>query len=150
MHWETYRVVRSTDEALEYMGRFQGQARLVAGGTDLIVQLREKEEGKGLTLLDISSVPEMRKIELSDDGRWVLVGAAVTMSELAGSEIIRKHGRALGIGASYMGAPQIRNVATIGGNVVNAQPAADGTIPLIALGAQAMVRLCRRRGLGCR
>ncbi len=139
MHWETYRVMRSTDEALEYMGRFQGKARLVAGGTDLVIQLREKNEGKGIALLDISSVSEMKRIELSDDGRWVLIGAAVTMTELTRSEIISKHGRALGTGASYMGAPQIRNVATIGGNVVNAQPAADGTIPLLALGAEAMV-----------
>ena len=139
MNWETYKVVRSTEEAFEYIGHFQGKARVVAGGTDLIPQLREKETGDGIALLDVSSIPEMREIGLTDNGEWVMVGAAATMTEIAQSEIIARYGRALAMGASCMGAPQIRNVATIGGNVVNAQPAADGTIPLLALGAEARI-----------
>jgi carbon-monoxide dehydrogenase medium subunit len=92
-----------------------------------------------MVLLDISSISDMRGVEIVDGGKEILVGAATTMAELAQSEIIAKYGRALALGASSMGAPQIRNVATIGGNVVNAQPAADGTIPLLALGAEARV-----------
>jgi carbon-monoxide dehydrogenase medium subunit len=61
------------------------------------------------------------------------------MAELAKSRVVRDNGRALFIGASSMAAPQIRCVATIGGNVANAQPAADATIPLLALGGEARI-----------
>ena len=139
MRWETYKVARSLEEAFDCLEQFQGKVRVIAGGTDLVVQLLEKDPGNGMVLLDISSIADMRGVELVDGGKKIVVGAATTMAELAESEIIVKYGRALALGASHMGAPQIRNVATIGGNVVNAQPAADGTIPLLALGAEARV-----------
>jgi carbon-monoxide dehydrogenase medium subunit len=139
MHWDSYRIAKTVEEALDSLEHYQGKAQVIAGGTDLVPQLTERQSQNRLTLLDISSIPSIRGIELTDGGKWILVGAATTMAELAESEIIKRHGRALALGASWMGAPQIRNVATIGGNVVNAQPAADGTIPLIALGAEAKV-----------
>jgi aerobic carbon-monoxide dehydrogenase medium subunit len=139
MHWETYKVARSVEEALGYLERSHGKARVIAGGTDLVVQLLEEELQSGPALLDISSISDIRGVEIAEEGKWILVGAATTMAELAESEIITKHGRALALGASCMGAPQIRNVATLGGNVVNAQPAADGTIALLALGAEAKI-----------
>ena len=137
MHWKQYKVMKSVDETAELLGRFQGKARVVAGGTDLVVQLLEKESGSRLTLLDVSSIPTIRGI--IEEGKWILVGAATTMKELAESTVIKDHGRALAMGASWMGSPQIRSVATIGGNVVNAQPAADATIPLLALGGEARI-----------
>ena len=139
MYWEKYKVMKSVEETLDCLKLSKGKARVIAGGTDLVVQLLEKESENGLTLLDISSIPEIRGIEIAEATQWVSVGAATTMAELAKSKIITNHGRALALGASWMGAPQIRNVATIGGNVVNAQPAADGTIPLLALGAEAKI-----------
>jgi aerobic carbon-monoxide dehydrogenase medium subunit len=139
MYWENYRVVRSIEEAQGLLEQYQGKARVIAGGTDLVVQLMEKGSEGGQVLVDISSIQHIRGVEVVEGKKWILVGAATTMAELAASEIITKHGTALATGASFMGAPQIRNVATIGGNVVNAQPAADGTIPLIALGAEAKV-----------
>lgn len=139
MHWKKYKVMKSLEETLECLESLQGNARVIAGGTDLVVQLLEKEPENGLTLLDISSIPRLRGIEVVEGGKWVQLGAATTMAELAESRIINNYGRALALGASCMGAPQIRNVATIGGNVVNAQPAADGTIPLLALGAEARI-----------
>jgi carbon-monoxide dehydrogenase medium subunit len=139
VYWEKYKVMKGVEEALDYLERSQGRAQVIAGGTDLVVQLLEKEPEDRLTLLDISSISEIRGIEIAEDGKWILVGAATTMAELADSKIITNYGRTLALGASWMGAPQIRNVATIGGNVVNAQPAADGTIPLLALGAEAKI-----------
>jgi carbon-monoxide dehydrogenase medium subunit len=139
MRWETYKVARSLEEAFGCLEQFQGKARVIAGGTDLVVQLSERGADSGMVLLDISSISDMRGVKIADGGKEIMVGAATTMAELAQSEIIAKYGRALALGASCMGAPQIRNVATIGGNVVNAQPAADGTIPLLALGAEARV-----------
>jgi len=136
-YWETYRVVGSVKEALDHLQRSRGIARIVAGGTDLVVQLMKERPVDRPILVDISSAADMREIEISEKEKYVLVGAATTMSELSASDILLRHGRALASGASRMGAPQIRNVATIGGNVVSAQPAADGTIPLLALGAEA-------------
>ena len=131
--------MESIKETLDCLERLSGNARVVAGGTDFVVQLLEKEPENGLTLLDISSIPNIRGIEIVEGGKWVQVGAATTMAELAESTTITDNGRTLASGASCMGAPQIRNVATLGGNVVNAQPAADGTIPLLALGAEARI-----------
>ncbi len=139
MRWEAYKVAKSLEEAFDCIDKSQGKARVIAGGTDLVVQFLEKDPEDGMVLLDVGSIPDMRGIEIAGGGKEIVVGAAVTMAELAQSEIIAKYGRALALGASVMGAPQIRNVATIGGNVVNAQPAADGTIPLLALGAEARV-----------
>ena len=139
MHWKEYKVMKSIEETLESLETLHGNARVIAGGTDLVVQLLEKEPENELTLLDINSIPKIRGIELVEGGKWVQVGAATTMAELAESTMINNDGKALALGASCMGAPQIRNVATLGGNVVNAQPAADGTIPLLALGAEARI-----------
>ena len=130
-------MMESVDETLDALEHFRGKARVVAGGTDLLIQFLEKESGSRLTLLDVSSIPTIRGV--SEEGGWTVVGAVTTMAELAESRAIRDNGRALFMGASSMGAPQIRCVATIGGNVVNAQPAADTTIPLLALGAEAKV-----------
>jgi carbon-monoxide dehydrogenase medium subunit len=137
MYWKAYTIARSTKEALDYLEQFRGKARVVAGGTDLVVQLMEERSENRPALVDVSSAADMRGIEVSDGGTWIMVGAATTMCELSPSDILARHGKALASGASCMGAPQIRNVATLGGNVVNAQPAADGTIPLLALGAEA-------------
>jgi carbon-monoxide dehydrogenase medium subunit len=131
--------MKSIEETLECLESLHGKARVVAGGTDLVVQLLGKEPENELTLLDISSIPNIRGIDVLEGGKWVQVGAATTMAELAESTTVNDNGRALASGASCMGAPQIRNVATLGGNVVNAQPAADGTIPLLALGAEAKI-----------
>jgi aerobic carbon-monoxide dehydrogenase medium subunit len=139
MSWDSYRIVHTVEEALDSLECYGGKARLIAGGTDLVPQLTERPSKDGLTLVDISSIQSISGIELTERGKWIVVGAAATMAKLAASEIITQHGRALASGVSSMGSPQIRNVATIGGNVVNAQPAADGTIPLIALGAEASI-----------
>ena len=138
MRWQRYEVMSSIEETVRFLAQYEGRARAVAGGTDLMVQMREIEaREEHLTLLDISRVEEMRSIE--ESGSFLLVGATVTMAELAASPLVQSKARALAQGAGWMGSPQIRNVATIGGNVVNAQPAADGNVPLTALGAIAHI-----------
>jgi len=138
MHWQHYQVMTSVQETVHRLAESSGKARVVAGGTDLIVQMLEMDaEEESLTLLDISRIEEMRDIQEYDS--YILIGAAVTMAELAASPVIQAKARALGQGASWLGSPQIRTVATIGGNVVSAQPAADTSIPLVALGAEACI-----------
>lgn len=137
MSWGHYEMMTSVEETIKRLKEYQGRARLVAGGTDLLIQLREEAKGPKLVLLDISGIQEIRGIR--ESAGYLLVGAATTISEIVSSSLVWEKARVLGQGAGALGSPQIKSVATIGGNVVNALPAADTTIPLIALGAEARV-----------
>ncbi len=138
MRWQHYYMMGSLPETLERLAAGGGLARVVAGGTDLLTQIRAMAaEEEHLVLLDVSALPEMRGIREADG--HLQIGAAATMSELAASPEVRGAARALAQGAGWMGSPQIRNVATVGGNVVNAMPAGDASVPLMALGATALI-----------
>ena len=102
-------------------------SKILAGGTDLVLDLRR---GKIETdyLISLSKINELKAIE--DKGESISIGSMVTFTELKENSLIKKYFSALINAASSMGAPQIRNMATIGGNIVNAAPAAD-SIPCI-------------------
>jgi carbon-monoxide dehydrogenase medium subunit len=136
MKWREYLLPASLDEALDMLSHHQGQARVIAGGTDLIPQLKKRER-KVECLVDISPLDELKGIELQGD--MIRVGATMTHHQLASSELIRKRATALAEGAAAVGSPQIRRMGTVGGNVINAQPAADTVIPLLALEAEAEI-----------
>jgi len=133
MKWEEYLAPTSLDEALAMLKEREGQARVIAGGTDLVIQLKKKEMTVKC-LVDVTKLDELRGIELKDG--FIRVGACVTHQELASSDLIREQAAALAEGAARMGSPQIRNVGTVGGNIVNALPAADTVVPLMALDAE--------------
>ncbi len=136
---EEYLRPTTVDEALQALAAYRGQARIVAGGTDLVLQMQRGEQSAHC-LVDISGLAELRGIALN--GGTITIGAATTHAELAASPLIRRHAAALAQAAGEVGSAQIRNVATIGGNVVNAQPAADTALALLALDAEAeIVRL---------
>jgi len=132
-----YQLARTPGEALQFLQEADGQARLLAGGTDLWL---ERKEGKNQSdfLVDISRVEELRDIRREGTALWI--GAAVTFRELEKDPLTGRLTPALSGAAAQMGSPQIRNVATIGGNLVTAQPAADAMIPLFALEALAEVQ----------
>jgi len=136
MKWEEYFVPTSLEEALAMLKERQGQARVIAGGTDLIIQLKKKEVA-ARCLVDVTNLDELKGIELEDG--FIRIGACVTHQELASSGLIRERAAALAEGASQVGSPQIRNMGTVGGNIVNAQPAADTVVPLMALEAEVEV-----------
>jgi CO/xanthine dehydrogenase FAD-binding subunit len=136
MKWEEYLVPTSLEEALAMLKECQGQARVIAGGTDLIIQLKKKEV-TARCLVDVTHLDELKGIALEDG--FIRVGACVTHQELASSSLIRERAAALAEGAWQVGSPQIRNVGTVGGNIVNAQPAADTVVPLMALEAEVEV-----------
>jgi nicotinate dehydrogenase FAD-subunit len=127
-----YRTPKSLGEACEVLGEFRETGKIIAGGTDLVISLR-KAEIHPQVLIDVTRIPEMRRIEEAE-GR-ISIGAAVTHGEIASSELVRKHARILSEAASWVGSPQIRNLGTIGGNIINASPAADTIPPLTVLGA---------------
>jgi CO/xanthine dehydrogenase FAD-binding subunit len=136
MKWQKYLVPTSIEEALAMLEEYQGQARVIAGGTDLIPQLKKKER-EVQCLVDISRLDELKGIQL--DGDMIRIGAGITHQQLASSELIREKATVLAEGASAVGSPQIRYMGTVGGNIVNAQPAADTVIPLLALEAEAEI-----------
>ena len=110
--------------------RYRGAARVIAGGTDIVPASRKGAPGIK-ALVDITRIPGLDTIRL--DGETVKIGPLVTHTEVALSGLIRERGMALAEGASRLGSPQIRNIATVAGNIVNAQPGADTVIPLLAL-----------------
>ena len=136
MNWVAYRKPKSIAGALALLDEAAGRGRVMAGGTDLILQLRQREYGADL-LVDITGIEELKHIQ-EDDG-WIQIGAAVTHAEVAKNPLIQKEARALAEGCARVGSPQIRNMATLVANVISAQPAADGAIPLIALEAEMKV-----------
>lgn len=136
MKWEKYLFPASLDEALSMLAEYEGEARVIAGGTDLVPQLKSKER-KVKALVDVSRLPELQGIHRQDD--MIRIGAAITHQRLASSRLLQEQACALAQGAAAVGSPQIRYMGTVGGNIVNAQPAADTAIPLLALGAEAEI-----------
>lgn len=132
---EEYLLAHSVEEALEALAEAQGSALLVSGGSDLLLDIQQGNCAGVKTLVDVSEVEEMCGLEYVDES--VFIGASVTLNRLANSRLVIQHAQALAEAASMMANPQVCNVATIGGNVAHALPAADGTIALLALSAQA-------------
>jgi CO/xanthine dehydrogenase FAD-binding subunit len=130
MKWEKYLLPASLEEALRMLADHDGQARVIAGGTDLVPQLKKKERAVKC-LIDVSRLPELQGIH--EQGGVIRIGAGVIHQKVASSPLLGQLAAALAEGAAAVGSPQIRYMGTVGGNIVNAQPAADTAIPLLAL-----------------
>jgi len=107
-----------------------GDAKIIAGGTDLVLDLKEGRVQVG-TLVDISEIKDMQQI--TADGKTITIGGAVTHTQAATAPTLHIYAPALAAGCRSVGSRQIRNVATLAGNIVNAQPAADSAVPLAVM-----------------
>jgi carbon-monoxide dehydrogenase medium subunit len=128
-----YKVAASVEEALELLAG-PGHRRAVGGGTDLAVVIADGVIAPDV-LVDVAALPGLRDVRKTAEG--ISIGAAVRISEVAGSADLPA---CLRQGASAIGSPQIRNLATIGGNVCNASPCGDTLAPLVALDAAFVLR----------
>lgn len=137
--WHNYHTPTTVSEALEQLARYAGQARIIAGGTDLLIDLQHTQAGEHplQALIDVTCIPEMIRIEVLDN--WIYVGAAVTHTAIVKSTLIEAQATCLVESCGVVGGPQVRNVGTLGGNVAHALPAGDGTTSLVALDAEAEV-----------
>ena len=124
------------DGALEFLNTNGAETKILAGGTDIMVDMRSGAL-KTRFLLDVSRLDDLKKIELNDG--QLSIGAAVTITELLESETIVASAPALQKAADKFASKQIRNVATIGGNVAHCSPCGDTIPPLLIHEAQAVV-----------
>ena len=124
------------NEALGFLWDHGNDTKIIAGGTDVMVDLRSEGLDKKY-LLDISRLEELKGIELNDQG--LCVGAGVTLSEIYSSSILESNGQVLKKSAFNFAGKQIRNIATIGGNVAHSSPCGDTVPALIVHGAKALV-----------
>jgi CO/xanthine dehydrogenase FAD-binding subunit len=129
--WNHYFTPKDIREALDLLEQYPGQSRLIAGGSDLVLDLSYGRVPSVDVLVDISSIPALKKIKF--ESGMITIGSAVTLSEIIQSDILKSQAPILVNAARTIAGPQIRNVATIGGNVVNASPAADMVPPLLVL-----------------
>lgn len=128
------------DEAVSLLKAAGGSARPLAGGTDLVVQMKESATRfpYPATIVSLDRISELRGIDFSDDG-GLRIGAGATMTDVATHPAIRERYAALAEGAGFVGSLQTMNMATIGGNVCNAAPSADTAPPLLVYDAEAVI-----------
>ncbi|MCC6192788.1 MAG: FAD binding domain-containing protein [Anaerolineales bacterium] len=135
--WDHYHLPTTVDEALLHLAHYAGEARVVAGGTDLLLDLQQGRKPPVAALVDVTRIPEMSRIETAGDDLYV--GAAATHTAIVASTLLAERATCLVEACGVIGGPQVRNVATLGGNVAHALPAGDGTLALVALDAEAEV-----------
>jgi len=131
-----YYQTKTVAEALQLMQEAKGMRKYVAGGTDLIVQMRSAARRPG-AVIDVKRVPELRRLAVEADG--LHLGAAVTCGELGAHAEARALWPGLVEAAELIGSMQIQGRATVAGNLCNASPAADTVPPLLALGARCRI-----------
>ena len=127
----------SVDECLQILAKRGPDTKVVAGGTDLLPQLKNGVLKPGW-VVDLSAVAELRTISDAPDG-GLRIGASVTARELELDARVRSRFAALAESAAMVGSVQVRNLATLGGNLCNAAPSADMAPPLLALDAEAVI-----------
>jgi CO/xanthine dehydrogenase FAD-binding subunit len=127
----------SVDECLQILAKRGPDTKVVAGGTDLLPQLKNGVLKPGW-VVDLSAVAELRTISDASDG-GLRIGASVTARELELDARVRSRFAALAESAAMVGSVQVRNLATLGGNLCNAAPSADMAPPLLALDAEAVI-----------
>jgi CO/xanthine dehydrogenase FAD-binding subunit len=134
-----YHEPTSLADACQMLKTFGDTAAILAGGTDLLVKMKNRET-QPQHILSLAELEEINQINVTES--YTSIGACATISQIAESEKIRSTYPALASGANRLGSPAVRNLGTIGGNVVTASPAADLPPALVAYGAK--IRLIRK------
>ncbi|MBN2470931.1 MAG: FAD binding domain-containing protein [Anaerolineae bacterium] len=137
-YWKHYHTPQTVSEALSLLASYEGQAQVIGGGTDLLIDLQHSgHEPPRQALVDVTRIPEMTAI--TEANGVVTLGAGVTHTAITRSALLEQGATCLVESCGVVGGPQVRNVGTLGGNVAHALPAGDGTTSLMALDAEAEV-----------
>ena len=127
---------KTLEESLTLFAKYGEKAKLIAGGTDVIVMIKQKTMAPDV-LISLQGIPGLDQIKFNGS---LSIGPMVTHRAIEKSEVIRKSFSALTDAADFLGSIQIRNVATIGGNICTAAPSADTATPLLVLGTQVRIK----------
>jgi carbon-monoxide dehydrogenase medium subunit len=127
---------KSIEEALTLLAQYGEKAKLIAGGTDVIVMIKQKTMAPDV-LISLQGIPGLDQIKYNGS---LSIGPMVTHRMIEKSELIKKSFSALADAVGWLGSIQIRNVATIGGNICTAAPSADTATPLLILGTQVKIK----------
>ncbi|WP_162909838.1 FAD binding domain-containing protein [Aggregatilinea lenta] len=135
--WNHYYTPTSVDDALALLAQYEGRARVIAGGTDLLLDIRQGHMAPPDALIDVTRIQGFDDVR--QDGDTLFLGAGVTHTQIVQSSVITARATCLVESCGVVGGPQVRNVGTLGGNVAHALPAGDGTTSLVALDADAEI-----------
>lgn len=135
-HFE-YFAPKTSAETLELVARLGMKAKILAGGTDLMVVMKAKAISPDY-VIDINGVEEFKGI-FCEDGKGAIIGTNTKLAEIQYSKAIRSKYPALAYAASEVGSSQVRHMASLGGNSCNASPAAETPTPLVAMGAKVVL-----------
>lgn len=141
--WHEFINATTIEEVTRILADKREKARVVAGGTDLILELERGVRKDVDTLIDITRIPDLNQITIDED-EVIHLGALVTHNDCAASKLIRKRAYPLARAAWEVGAPQIRNRGTVAGNIITGSPANDTITPLMALGAKVTLVSAKR------
>lgn len=132
--WNNYYAPDTLAVALQILQRYDGRARVVGGGTDLLVEARRGLRRPFDAIVDATRIGGLDSID--DDGEYIVIGCGVTHATIVNDARVARHGTCLAESCGVIGGPQVRNTGTLAGNVAHALPAGDGTIGLLALGGE--------------
>lgn len=132
MHWIDYASPQSVQEATELLAEKNGSACMLAGGTDVLIKLREGFMDGVDFVVDVKNIPELNEISF-DPGSGLTLGAAVPCYKIYNDPAVKEHYPGLIDAASLIGGTQIQGRASLGGNLCNAAPSGDSIPPMIAL-----------------
>ena len=122
---------------LDLLASYSGSAKILAGGTDLLIQ-QAIESSPEIIAISLRNLEDLRQIEKTTEGD-LFVGAMVRHAEVAQPPVVNQYFPALAKASHWVGSPSIRSLATIGGNICNASPSADTAPPLLAYDAKAII-----------
>ena len=138
--WDDYHLPATMDDALELLARYDGRARVIGGGTDLLLDLKEEyysgERPHYAALIDVTRIAGANEIREDADAGWIVIGCAVTHTQIVASLLIQSRATVLFEASGVVAGAQIRNIGTVVGNVAHALPAADSAVALAVLDAQ--------------
>jgi carbon-monoxide dehydrogenase medium subunit len=133
-HWKHYHVPDTVDAAIALLERYDGDALVVGGGTDLLLDIAQGRAQAPEAMVDPTRIPGLDGIGREDG--FIVIGCGATHSAITRSRDIVEHGTCLAESCGVIGGPQVRNVATLAGNIAHALPAGDGTIGLLTLAGE--------------